>query len=276
MAVVVIEGSPEQNTGTLSGLGEIWAFFANNWVLMVSVLVILLLVGIVFFIWKRLSDERKERDDKVYLHYINVHESCVANSRTEWIRKYWNPVSLWLVLLPVIGWFIIPFVKKESSNKIRDIDNNFVGWYRGHSFLDDGTVALFYYKTKSFIFFEDTKILLIPTSIAVNSFDEDKNPVLEHEKISPVNFSDSGIKVSMTGTRKRGMYFWFPILVNHDRNPIHLSSTIIENLKSSTGYEVVESLTSDFSKQIQKAVNISADVRKSQETDTPTKDVQQE
>lgn len=274
MAVEVVQNpQTAQSTGALAPFAEVYHFFADNWILMVSFLIVAILAFAVYLIWKKLDEERKERDDKVYLHYVNVVSSCIDNARDNWIRKYWNPASLFLLLIPVIGWIIIPFVKKEGSNTIRDIDNNFVGFYRGHSYLDDGTIAIMYYRTKSFFFFEDTKVLVIPTNIALKTEDDRGNTKVFYRKIKPVRFEDNYVKINMTSTRKRGMYFWFPVLVDEERSSIHLSSTIIDNLKSSTGYEVIESLTSDFSRQMQKAVNISAEVRKTQESEVPSKNV---
>lgn len=278
MAVKVVEegGQTQQQGGMMDPLYEIIAFFQNNWELIIAAIIIGALAIGFYFLYKRISDEREQRDNKVYLHFVNVEDSCIENTKKEWINKYWKPSSLWLLLIPIFGWIAIPFVKKESSAKIRNIDGDFVGWYRGHTYLDDGTVAIRYYNSKSFFFFEDTKILLIPTKIDYTEKDDDGNKIKKFLKVNPVHFKDYEIRVSMEGVRKRGMYFYFPVLVTNEGNPIHLSETIIEKLRSNTGYEVIEGLTADYSRQIQKAVNISADVRRHQERAEPEQDVRED
>jgi hypothetical protein len=275
MAVEVIQGETTQEAtqgGVFGGIVDIYDFFADNWVLMVTFVIILVLAIGAYFLWKKLADERKRRDDVVYLNYCNIDDSCRDNAKKEWIRKYWNPKSLFLLLLPVIGWILIPFVKSESSAKIRDRDNNFIGWYRGHSYTDDGMLSVKYYNSKSFIFFEDTKILLVPTRITEKIKNEKGVESTKIHKIKPAIFKPEELQISMTGVRKRGNYFWYPVLVTESGDPISLSDSTIENLQKSTGYEVIENLTSDFSMQMRKAVNIAADVRKDQETTEPTQD----
>lgn len=268
MTVTVLE-TPKNNVGAFSGINDITTFFADYWVWMIICLVLIIVAGILWYVIKRMQDDAKLKEDVVYKSYLNILDSCMENSNKLWIRKKWNPTSLLLLLIPVIGWVFIPFIKKERSAKIRDIDGNLKGYYRGHSKLSTGDIALLYYNTKEFIFFEKKKILIIPTSIKVK---QGKNDSFKNIDSYYLNKNTGEWTIRAVGFERRGTYFFYPTLIS-DNGVIPLEKHITQSLKHYTGYEIIENLTTDFSRQMREAVNMSATVRGSQEMKEPVKNL---
>ena len=277
MAVQVIpqeELAVSSGGGMFAGMGDFVGWLVHYWWAWLLLLVLIILVGVLYYMYKLLEDERRQRDDVVYLRYRNLMKSCEDNAKSSWLREYWNPMSLLLLPLVVIGWILIPFIKKEASARIRNIDGDFVGWYMGHTFCDDGVYALMYYTKKSWFFFKIPKIILLPSMVSVSTFDESGKEHIKYIDVEPyrINSYNGDHDLNIKDVLKRGQYYYFPVFVTKDHKPINLSATMVNDLQKYTGYEIIENLVSDYSKSMRSAVQINADVRKEQLKDEKPKD----
>lgn len=280
MAVQVVQQQEAvvTNGNVFSEVGNILGWFIHYWWAWLLMIVCIVAVFVMFYLYKKLDEERKQRDDVVFLRFKNLLMSCSDNAKKNWIRDYWNPVSLFLLIIPLFGWAIIPFVRTEASAKIRNIDGTFIGWYMGHTYLDDGIFALMYYVKKSWFFFKIPQIMLIPKTIVSSSTDEEGKEVLKYININPcrINKYTGDHDLNVKSIVKRGQYYWFPVLLTEDHQPINLAPTIMADLQKYTGYEILENLVSDFSSGMRSAVQANPDVRKAQLVDEKPKELEDE
>jgi len=147
MAQVVsnkVDDQPIQ--GLFSGFE--WIVGNIPWI-MVAIVVVALAIGL-YYVIRKLDDERKERDDPIYQNYKNIIKSCSQNADKSRINKKYAKINLL--------WLGIPVVWNDFSNKLYDYHNNFMGYYRGHSYSQDGSLCFLAYKS-SFLFFETLFVL---------------------------------------------------------------------------------------------------------------------
>jgi len=220
MVEVVTSPSPvRQTTGFFEGMVS---FLHNNWGWLLFAM-ILCIVGIVlYYVVKKWEDERKERDEPGYQLYKSTIRTCKLQTDKKRIRKRWS----WVNLL----WLGIPIIMKEHSDKIVDMYNNLVGYYRGMYKGMDNSLNILMYKHKSFIFFEDLFILKIPLilkfkSISDNPGEDKKSKKLNIEQLESnakdyvinmneylYNMKNGDIKLlNCSGVERLGLYYYCPV-----------------------------------------------------------------
>ena len=187
--------------------GQVFGFFGKFWKFMVFAIIIFILGMVIYYMFKKLDDERKERDEPGYQVYKALKKTCMMQAEQKRIRRNWSPINLL--------WFGLPLIKKEHSSKFLDMSNRVLGYYRGEAHTMDNTVNFLAYKRKFFIFFEETFIMKIPLIIKVKK--KDKNEI---EKTVTIDLSkyitelpNGDFKIYCTGMERLGLYYYCPVFV---------------------------------------------------------------
>ena len=217
-----------QSTSTIGGATSLITgtaeFFMNAWPFLLGAVIVMILGCVVYFLLQRLEEERKERDEPGYQRYKNIVRSCLMGCKKEKIRKSWRLINLL--------WFGIPIIKKDHSAKIRDIDSNTIGYYRGEFKSMDNTYNFLCYKRKRLLFIEDRFIIKAPIQIKFKTpmyqktkngvipvYDTDKQgkkiPRYEDKILSFGNrlkdLPNGDIQISCIDIEKLGTYYYCPV-----------------------------------------------------------------
>ncbi len=194
--VIVVQEEPTTGFGGTGFIGATIEFFRSNWKFMFVALIIILLAIIIWYLFKKIEEERHEREEPGYQLFKTVKASCRLNGTPTLIRKKWNPKSLLLIFIPIVGWILIPFIKKDHSAKLIDYNGELLGYYRGDYKGMDDTTNFLVYKHKKFLFFEDQFVIKVPTKLRMKAKKRDdetgklkldektKKPILEDKTIN--------------------------------------------------------------------------------------------
>ena len=286
--VVVVEntqGSAIQNTSGL--IGSIIDFFAKSWKFMLVGVIIVVLAIIIWYLLKKMEEERHEREEPGYQLFKSVKGSCRLNCRTELIDKKWSPASLWLLLIPVVGWIIIPFVKSEHSAKLVDYNGKLIGYYRGESKGMDNTLNFLLYKDKYFIFFEDLFVVKVPLKLKFKTKkrkengviikDERGKAILEDKEINLTGMmktlSNRDIKLYSVSLERVGLYYYCPVFLVDEGDGILDYREIIEGAVIDSTYQVmVQRLLNTASQSMEKGMTLNPHLKYDQMQPEKTKE----
>jgi hypothetical protein len=260
--VQVVSNPVNQDTPAQSIFsGFDWLFAMAPWII-IAMLVIGLCIAL-FFVIRKLEDERKERDDPVYQHYKNIIKNCKQNATKYRINKKYS----WWNLL-ILG---LPLFKKDLSNKIYDYNNNLLGFYRGHTYTQDNSLCLLAYKTK-FLFFENLFVIQCPLIITPKVLD--KNKKIKKVKL---NFRDriiflpnNNIQIIALGVVKDS-YFWFPNYMEQNLEILDLREYTNNLIVESSHSEMVKRVLSTGAQQVEKAMLHNSQLKYNQLTPQKTK-----
>jgi hypothetical protein len=227
----------------------VMSFFGKFWKFMFWAIIIFIFGMIIYYLFKKLEDERKERDEPGYQVYKALKKTCMMQADGRRIRKSWSPVNLL--------WLGFPIVKKEHSAKFLDMTNKVLGYYRGESHTMDNTINYLAYKRKFFIFFEETFIIKIPRIIRIKS----KSDKTGLEKADIVDLTalikelpNNDIKVYCTGLERLGLYYYCPVFVIDDKRGNLDYRKVMEGSIVDTTYQtMVQRIVNVQAKMIEKA-----------------------
>jgi len=275
--VTVIQEDPTSASG-LGGnfLTKTIEFFGNNWKLMLIGVILVVTFIIIYMLLKKLEEERHEREEPGYQLFKTIKASCRLNARHDLIIKKWNPASLWLIVIPVFGWIIIPFIKKEHSAKLIDYNGKLIGYYRGEYKSMDNTINYLVYKTKLFFFFEDVFIVKVPLRLDVKHKKKDKQgkvlvdmkgkPLLEEHIINlggMIKFlPNNDIKLYAVSLEKVGTYYYCPVFILDNDSGMLDYRQIIEGAVIDSTYQVmVQRLLNTASQAMEKGMTLNPNLK---------------
>lgn len=203
--VYAIEVVEEPQVQQQSMLAQTFGFFAKAWKWMLLGVIILILGMVIYYLFKKLEDERKERDEPGYQVYKSTKKACMMQADSKKIRKTWSPINLL--------WLGFPIIKNEHSAKFLDLSNRILGYYRGEAHSMDNSINYLAYKRKYFIFFEESFVIKIPCILKFKS--KNKSEVEKTEIVDLTHFlqemPNGDIKIDCLGLERLGLYYHCPV-----------------------------------------------------------------
>ncbi|KKN77147.1 hypothetical protein LCGC14_0363440 [marine sediment metagenome] len=203
----------EQGVIRTDMFSQVFGFFGKAWKFMLWAVILFIFCIVVYYLFKKLDDDRKERDEPGYQVYKALKKTCMLQSDKRRIRKSWALINLL--------WFGLPLIKREHSTKFLDISNRVLGYYRGEAQTMDNTINYLGYKRKFFIFFEETFIMKIPHIIKVKRKDKKTN----EEKTETIDLTgylkelpNGDIKIDCVGIERLGLYYYCPVFVIDEKH----------------------------------------------------------
>jgi len=272
----------EQTGGAIKGMFQ---FFYQHWRLMLVAVFIFILGIVVYYLFKKLEDERRERDEPGYQLYKSTVRTCILQARAELIRKHWNPKSLLLLFIPV-AWPLIPFIKTEHSAKVVDRTNQVIGYYRGEFTGMDNSYNLLVYKKRYLFFFEDRFLIKIPLSVKYTITKRNRSGEIERDntgkpktKITELKLEsvirylpNDDIKLLCISIERIGLYYYCPVVVDDSTGVTldfrqHVEGAIIDN----TYQLMVQRLLNLGAKQMEKGMMFNPHLQFAQKSPEKTK-----
>jgi len=266
MATVVETTQPQTSvinstSGVLSGM---IGFFYEYWTWMLVSVCMLILGIIVYYLVMKLEEERKERDDVVYATFKDVKRDCTLHADSKKIKRTWSMINLL--------WFGLPFVKHEHSAKILNFRGDMLGWYRGETCKQEGTINFLAYKERFFFFFEDTYVIKMPKNISLSidkkiynkqtkkyEFEKDAKGVIVKERV-PVNFDNfitylpnGDIQIWCISLEKIG-YYSVPVLLDKNNCTLDFREELGHRIIDSSYNTMLQRVLSEGTKMVEKAI----------------------
>jgi len=140
------------------------------------IIIIAIVIGLIIALivmWLNIQKDQKKRDFPIYHAYCNALDSALGHADHKWIDCRYSFINL--------IWFGIPFLWREHSAKVRNKDEDVVGFYRGHAVGQDGFLYIAVYNKRKWLIIEDIYLLkcaYTPT-IKVKKMGKDNLPVME-------------------------------------------------------------------------------------------------
>jgi len=243
-AQVVEEAGPLQQ----DMFGQVFGFFSKAWKFMLFAVIVFILAIVIYYLFKKLDDERKERDEPGYQVYKALKKTCMMQADQRRIRKSWSPINLF--------WLGLPLIKIEHSTKFLDMSNKVLGYYRGEAHTMDNTVNFLGYKRKFFIFFEETFIMKIPLIIKVKHKDKNDNEKTETIDLTKylTELPNGDIKIYCTGMERLGLYYYCPVFVIDEKHGKLDYRKVMEGSIVDTTYQtMVQRIVNVQAKMMEKA-----------------------
>lgn len=286
MVVVVKQDSAiDTSTGFINTTVE---FFRSNWKFMLIGAIVVVLFVIIWYLLKKIEEERHEREEPGYQLFKTVKSSCRLNSKEELINKKWNPKSLFLIFT-VVGIFVIPFIKKDHSARIVDYNGRMMGYYRGEYKGMDDTINYLVYKEKKFIFFEDLFVIKVPLKLRmkVKKREKNGNVALDNKKMhvlidKAVNLNDmvkflpnKDIKIYCVSLERIGLYYYCPVFLMDKGEGVLDYRQIVEGAVIDNTYQImVQRLLNTASQAMEKGMLLNPNLKYDQMAPEKTKEEQ--
>lgn len=227
----------------VGALNQIFGFFSKAWKWMLVAVIIFILGIVIYYLFKKLDDERKERDEPGYQVYKAIKKTCLMQADKRRIRKSWSLVNLL--------WFGFPIIKKEHSCKFLDVSNRILGYYRGESHSMDNSINYLVYKSKYFIFFEESFVIKVPRILKFKRKDvrtgEEKPEVINLMHLIK-ELPNGDFKIYCTGLERLGLYYYCPVFIIDDKHGVLDYRKVMEGAIVDTTYQAM----------VQRIVNVQA------------------
>lgn len=264
-----------------AGSPGFFMWLGSNWGYFVLAIIVLIAGFVIYFLLKKIEEERQERDDPVYQGYKNILRDCDTHADQDRIQKNWSPINLL--------WLGLPIVKKEHSARILNYRNETLGFYRGHSFSLDGYLNLLLYKKKVFIFFEERFLLKCPLYLDFKVLKKDEEgKVLTNEdgiKLTTtkrvkyshlINYIGNGDIKIMCSTIQKISYFRFPVYVDRNEEIIDYRKALQEDIVEIGYDQMISRVLATGSQMVEKAMLHNPNVKYNQLSPEKTKTEQTE
>jgi len=249
---------------------------AQYWGYIVLAIVLIILTIVIWQILAKWEDERKERDDPVYEGYKNLIRDCDQGKDKTRIRKNYRLINIF--------WFGLPFAKSEHSAKIVNYTNEFLGFYRGHSYSQDGYFNILAYKEKVFLFFEKTFLIRCPYYLTITVKkkgkdgkylkDEDGKFIPEKKKIDYKDWvgelKNGDIKILCTSLQKLS-YFRYPVYLDENKKIVDLRKQEKEDIIDLGHDQMLARVLATGSQMVEKAMLHNPNVQYEQKIPEKTK-----
>jgi len=270
--------SNEVTTQAPQQTGNIGQFFVQNAGAFILGILLLIAIIVIYFIWKKWEDERREREDPVYEAYKKQKSDAMLNANKRKIKKTYSLANLFFLGIPII-W-------NEHSSKIVNYTNELIGYYRGESFSMDGYMNYVLYK-KKFFFMEELFVLKCPWSLNVKVKVKDENGnyitknnkfVLENKTVTDfqdyiIKLQNGDIKILCTNIEKKS-YFAYPVYLSENKTIVDYREIIGEDLVELTHSTMNSRILSLGAQQVEKAMLHNPNVKYGQLLPEKTKDEQ--
>ena len=280
---------PTPSSGSaMGGLQGMIDFLTHSWPWILVAAVIIILAVVIFYLLNRLDEERKERDEPGYQLFKTVKMACELNADKSLIRKSFNPATLPLIFLPIIGWILMCIIKKEHSAKVVDYQNNFMGYYRGSYVSQDNTMNFLLYKDKWLFFFEQTFVLKCPLGVKfrkqlkddkgmVKMASDGKSALYEDKEVSfrsyIMRLPNGDFKIHATAMEQIGMYYKCPVYIMEDSNEVVDVRKFLEGAIVDNTYQVMTTrFLNTAAKQMEKGMMFSPDLQFRKQAPMKTKE----
>ena len=287
MAVIVKD--PNAIQGSTGFIGNVVDFFRGSWKFILVAAILVILFVIIWYLLKKIEEERHEREEPGYQLFKTVKTSCILNANKSLICRKWNPTSLFLIFIPVIGWFLIPFIKKDHSSKLIDYNGQLLGFYRGEYRGMDDTTNYLVYQSKKFIFFEDLFVIKVPNKLRMKTkkrdkkgdliFDTKKKPILIDKNINLHNMvkllPNGDIKIYCISLERIGLYYYCPVFLMDKGEGVLDYRQIVEGAVVDNTYQImVQRLLNTASQAMEKGMLLNPNLKYAQMEPEKTKEEQ--
>jgi len=197
--VVTVE---EQGTvgGTFSILGQVWDVLTPP--LFLVVVAIGVIIGVIWYFRRKTEELERERNDFLFEEYNKNLRDATVNAHSSWVKRK--------------RYFFFPVLYKDLSLRVLDYRNELIGYYRGHSYKNDGTLVVALYRTKKWLVLEDVFLLKIPIRYEWKVDGVVKNINFEREGFVqwlPNSESPQSLRLSCSSVELFDQYFRVPVFV---------------------------------------------------------------
>jgi len=247
------------NPSTTDGVTSFFSWLVSSTGYIIFAVLLIICAIVIWYIFKKMEEERIERDDPIYEAYKNTLRDCELQKDNARINKSWSLVNLF--------WLGFPIVKKEHSKRVLNYTNDIIGYYRGHCKTMDGFLNLMLYKEKLFGMFETKFILKCPLQIKnkVNLQDDDGKVLVDEDgkprqAIKVIDYNDyvktqanGDIKVMCASIQKQS-YFRYPVYVTNDGSVVDLRKDFHASLIDIGYDQMMSRIMSTGSQMVEKAM----------------------
>lgn len=273
--VQMVAGSPFEETRNL--FQRMFGWIGDYWWFIIVLIILGIAIVIIWMIYKKLEEERKERDDPIYERYKATQRDCVLNCNRKWIRKNYAWYNVFVLGLPLFH--------REHSAKILDIYNNNKGWYRGECTKSEGTLNILAYKHKWLLFFEQTFVIKIPLYCKFKVKIKDKEGLTIKDKKGKFKWKyelwdfrkyitrlpNGDLKLSMADLEEFG-YYKRPVFVGEDERVIDMRTKFGEMLLEETYESMYGRVLGTGSQSVEKAMLFNPELKFRQMSPEKTKE----
>jgi hypothetical protein len=208
-----------------------------------------------------MEDDQKKRDHPVYAQYCYIVDGCHEQARKQWVDKKYSLLNLF--------WLGVPLIWKEHSAKIRNKDNDVIGFYRGHFIAQDGFLNFLVYNHYKWLIFEDTYVIKCPYIVEKKVpktdekgnilLDAKENPILELKKLDfrkyiRFQYNTNNDILLYAFNLENYSYFRYPVYITEKLEPIDLRSILGENVIDMGQSQLVTQVYEDGAKMSRKAM----------------------
>lgn len=257
----IVQNAPAESAGNT--LTNFLGFLAQYWWVFVVFAVIAGLIILAFYIWKKKEENDRRRDSAVYATAQNLREAAELNANTSWMRRSY---SLWNLC-----WLGLPLKWNEHSMTLRNIDRQVLGWYRGHTYAQNGDLIVSFYKTKFLFFFEQKMLVYLPMSF----INEGKSYKLPSD-CAVFDERDHELRIKCTSLVRQGNYYLFPSYVfvkENEKHAIDLTQHIADAIARTNYLVQLETSYADMSRAVGRAVEMSPGLRMVQKEPEKEKEI---
>ena len=245
IAVQVIEEPQIKEQGAVE---KAIGFFVSSWKWLLAAVLIFILGMVIYYLLKKIEDERRERDEPGYQVYKALKKTCSMQSNPKKIRKHWSPINLL--------WLGFPIIKREHSAKILDVYNRTIGYYRGEANSMDQSINFLAYKNKIFFFFEDNFILKIPLILKYKKKDKAgvEKDVVVNLQTNIQELANGDIKLYCSGLERLGLYYYCPVfIIDNEHGNLDYRKVMEGAILDNTYQAMVQRLVNVQAKMMEKA-----------------------
>jgi len=239
-----------------SMFSSIISFLQTYWIAILLFIFLAIFVALFFVLRKQQELERKERDSEAYANFNSTIADCKLNANKKWMKKNYSLVNLF--------WLGIPFKWSEHSAKLRDMDGQLIGYYRGHYSAQDGSMNYLVYKSKMFGIVENLFLLKYLKKINIPIPKEDPSDKKEKQEYKTLVLSNlvtkdrinDDIHFQAVGVQKISQYYRSPNFVyNETRDVIDLRKYMVNTIMEETWKLGFERLVGTSAKTVRKAID---------------------
>lgn len=285
MVVEVQQQAPMDSAHTT--ITGFWNFLVSSWVWILIFILIIILFVVIWYLFKKLEDERKERDEPNYAAYKSIVSTCKLRANPRRIRKKWNWKSIFLIFIPFPPiWILIPFIKSEHSDQYVDAKYRLIGYYRGEFRSMDGTIYALMYKEKFMVFFERLFVVKIPIILPYRIEEKDKKTgETKLTEIKKINLSNKFIQMGKDDTghtrivcndiEKLGQYYFCPVYdyeFDGHGDVLDYRKIMEASIADNTNYLFFSQLTNQLKNQMEKMVYFNPSIVAAQKMPEKTKE----
>jgi len=267
--IIVEPQAPIANTyGVMQGFLN---FLHDNLVWMIVIVLLIIAFIVIYYLFANNEEKNKERDDPGYALYRNHQRTAKLRADDKRIRKTYS--------LKNLLWMGIPILWNEHSAKVINIENEIIGYYRGHFESMDNCLNLLVYRRKFFIFFEELFLVKMPLLLKINTAERDektKKMVTKERLISLdslIEFWKNGsVKIHCTDIEKIGLYYYCPVfIIDKEKGKLDYRKVIEGAVVDQTYQTMIQRVTTEAQKTMERMPSFNPFIQYAQKSPEKTK-----